>query len=63
VFGFFCTFVFFGDGLYGLLTRQYVKREGITETLKGGDQIEWVRRMNNLYAAVEETVFKEYIMT
>ena len=49
--------------MYNLWMKQYVKREGITETLKGKDQMEWVRRRNNLRAAVEEAVFKEYIMT
>ena len=49
--------------MYDLLMKQYGKSEGITETLKGEDQMEWVRRMNNLRATVEETIFKEYIMT
>ena len=49
--------------MYDLLMKQYARREGIAETLKGEDQMEWVRRMNNLRAAVEETIFKEYIMT
>ena len=49
--------------MYDLLMKQYARRESIAETLKVEDQMEWVRRMNNLRAAVEETVFKEYIMT
>ena len=49
--------------MYDLLMKQYARREGIAETLKGEDQMEWVRRMNNLRATVEETIFKEYIMT
>ena len=49
--------------MYDLLMKQYAKHEGIAETLKGEDQMEWVRRMNNLRATVEETIFKEYIMT
>lgn len=48
--------------MYDLLMKQYGKHEGITETLKGEDQMEWIRRMNNIREQVEETIFKEYIM-
>ena len=49
--------------MYDLLMKQYGKSEGITETLKGEDQMEWIRRMNNIREQVEETIFKEYIMS
>ena len=49
--------------MYDLLMKQYARREGITETLKGEDQMEWIRRMNNIREQVEETIFKEYIMS
>lgn len=34
---------------------------GVTEKLKMQDQMEWVRRMNNIKSAAEEMVIKEYI--
>ena len=34
---------------------------GVTEELKMQDQMEWVRRMNNIKANVEEIVLKENI--
>ena len=49
--------------MYDLLMKQYGKHEGITETLKVEDQMEWIRRMNNIREQVEETIFKEYIMS
>ena len=35
------------------------KQEGVTETLKAADQIEWVRRMNSIRNRAEEIV-REY---
>lgn len=49
--------------MFDLLVKQYAAREGATEQLKAENQMEWGRRMNNLRAAVEETIFKEYIIT
>ena len=43
------------------LIRQYAKSEGVTETLKTSDQLEWVRRMNNIRSRAEEVVFQEII--
>ena len=40
---------------------QYKKVEGITEKLKATDQMEWVRRMNNIKQRVTETVNNELI--
>ena len=37
------------------------KAEGITETLKAADQMEWVRRMNNIRSRAEESVCHELI--
>ncbi len=37
------------------------EREGITETLKADNQMEWVQRMNALRSAVIETVNAEVI--
>ena len=37
------------------------KQEGVTEQLKAIDQMEWVRRMNNIHSRAEEFVMKEYV--
>lgn len=44
-----------------LLIRQYAKTEGVTEALKHADQLEWVRRMNNIRNRAEEIVLNEII--
>ncbi|MBR5382292.1 MAG: TnpV protein [Clostridia bacterium] len=43
------------------LTRQLAQQEGITESLKAADQMEWVRRMNSIRSRAEEIVRKEII--
>ena len=47
--------------LFDHLMKQRAEREGITETLKADNQMEWVQRMNALRAAVTETVNAEVI--
>ena len=47
--------------LFDRLMKQRAEREGITETLKADNQMEWVQRMNALWAAVTETVNAEVI--
>ena len=47
--------------LFGRLMKQRAEREGITETLKADNQMEWVQRMNALRSAVIETVNAEVI--
>ena len=44
-----------------VLTSQMAKQEGVTETLKAADQMEWVRRMNNIRNRVEEIVLSELV--
>ena len=44
-----------------LLTRQMADREGVTEALKAADQMEWVRRMNNIQNRAEEIVLNELV--
>ena len=41
--------------------KQFAERDGITETFKAADQMEWVRRMNAVRAQVTEIVNKELI--
>ena len=48
-------------GRMELLTRQMAVQEGVTETLKAADQMEWVRRMNNIQARAEEIVLNELV--
>ena len=43
------------------LVREMAKAEGITEQLKRSDQMEWVRRMNNVISRAEEIVRSEWI--
>ena len=47
--------------LFDRLMKQRAEGEGITEVLKAGNQMEWVRRMNALRSAVTETVNAEVI--
>ena len=47
--------------MFDLLVEQYADREGVTEQLKAEDQMEWVRRMNNIRERVTETVYDELI--
>ena len=44
-----------------LLTRQMAEREGVTETLKAADQMEWVRRINSIQNRAEEIVLNELV--
>ena len=44
-----------------VLTRQMAQQEGITESLKATDQMEWVRRMNSIRSRAEEIVREEII--
>ena len=44
-----------------LLTRQMADQEGVTEALKATDQMEWVRRMNNIQNRAEEIVLNELV--
>ena len=49
------------QALFDRLMKQRAEREGITETLKADNQMEWVQRMNALRSAVIETVNAEVI--
>lgn len=43
------------------LTRQLAAAEGVTESLKTSDQLEWLRRMNSILARAEEIVIREVV--
>ena len=42
-----------------MLVEQMAERWGVTEELKMRDQMEWVRRMNNIKATAEEIVINK----
>lgn len=44
-----------------LTIRQMQEAEGVTEALKAADQLEWVRRMNNIRNRAEEIVYNEFV--
>ena len=44
-----------------LITRQMARQEGVTEELKAADQMEWVRRMNNIRNRAEEIMLSELV--
>ena len=43
------------------LIPQIAECEGVNEELKATDQMEWVRRMNNIKSRVEEIIYHDYI--
>lgn len=43
------------------LVKQMAKAEGVTEQLKADNQIEWVRRMNNVRNRAKEMVNNDLI--
>ena len=44
-----------------LIILQMANQEGVTETLKAAEQMEWVRRMNSIRNRAEEIVLHELI--
>ena len=44
-----------------LIIRQMQEAEGVTEALKAENQLEWVRRMNNIRNRAEEIVYNEIV--
>ena len=44
-----------------MLAEQMAEQWGVTEELKMQDQMEWVRRLNNIQATAEEIALKEII--
>mgnify|MGYP000316308246 CR=1 FL=1 len=44
-----------------LTVQQMQESEGVTEALKAADQLEWVRRMNNIRNRAEEIVHNEIV--
>ena len=44
-----------------MLMEQMAEQWGVTEELKMQDQMEWVRRMNNIESVAEEMVLRKFI--
>ena len=51
------------EELFLRLVKQVADAEGITETLKTSDQMEWVGRMNSCRDRASETVYHQVIYT
>ena len=49
------------EDMFGRLVKQMAEAEGITEHLKADNQMEWVRRMNNIRNRAMEIVNSELI--
>lgn len=49
------------EEMFDILITQYRTTEGVTEQLKTENQLEWVRKMNNIGQRVTEIVNKEII--
>ena len=49
------------EELFSQLVSQMAAAEGVTETLKAADPMEWVRRMNNIQNRAREIVNSELI--
>ena len=47
--------------MFDSLVRQTAEIEGVTEQLKSTNQIEWIRRMNNIQSRVRELILNELI--
>ena len=51
------------QNLFSQLVKQITEREGVTEQFKADNQIEWVKRMNNIRNRAVEIVNTELIYT
>ncbi|RKJ39406.1 TnpV protein [Acutalibacter sp. 1XD8-33] len=49
------------EEMFSRLVKQMAEREGVTEQLKSDNQLEWVRRMNNIRGRAIEIVNTDLI--
>ena len=49
------------QNLLDKLLPQYKARQGVTEELKATNQLEWVGRVNNIIAQIEEIIYSEIV--
>ena len=50
------------EAMFAKLVHDIAKNENVTEHLKATDQMEWVRRMNNIRRRAEDIVNRELIL-
>lgn len=51
------------ENMFLRVVKQMADREGITEQMKAGNQLEWVRKRNNILNRVREIVNEELIFS
>ena len=51
------------EDMFSELVNQMKTNEGITEQLKAENQLEWIRRMNNIRSRANEIIYNELIYT
>ena len=51
------------EDMFFRLVKQYARADGVTETLKAEQPLEWVRRMNNICNRATEVVNNDLIYT
>lgn len=51
------------EELFSRLVNQMAEREGVSEQLKSGNQLEWAQKMNNIRSRAMEIVNNEIIYT
>ena len=51
------------DEMFSQLVKQMAEREGVTETLKAENQMEWVQKMNNTRSRATEIINNDLIFT
>ena len=49
------------EDMFSELVNQMKTRVGITEQLKADNQLEWIRRMNNIRSRANEIIYNELI--
>lgn len=49
------------ENMFNLIVKQTAEIEGVTEQLKAADQMEWIRRMNNIQSRVREFILNELV--
>lgn len=49
------------EDMFSRLVKQMAEREGVTGQLKSDNQMEWVRRMNNIRSGVAEIIYTDLI--
>ena len=47
--------------MFDRLMKQLAKQEGVTEKLKAANQMQWVRKMNNIRYRAEESILREVV--